>query len=106
MTAADAPASPAPARRARLPLVLGLVLALAGGAGGFLAVRAGWIGGAGHAAGDSHATSDSEGHVAEASPAAAFVPLPPIVVNLPGAGRTGSCAFRPRWRRRRPMQRR
>lgn len=86
MTAADAPASPAPARRARLPLVLGLVLALAGGAGGFLAVRGGWIGGSGHAAGDSHAASDSEGHVAGASPVAAFVPLPTIVVNLPGAG--------------------
>lgn len=91
MTAADAPASPAPARRARLPLVLGLVLALAGGAGGFLAVRAGWIGGAGHGAGDSHAAdshaaSGSDGHGANASPEAAFVPLPPIVVNLPGAG--------------------
>jgi flagellar FliL protein len=89
MTAADAAVAAAaagetakPARRARLPLLLGFALALAGGAGGFLAARGGWIGGDGApASGDSHAPAH-----AEAPAPAAFVPLPPIVVNLPGAG--------------------
>lgn len=77
MSTPDAAAPPK--RRPKLPLVLGLVLAVAGGAGGFLAVQAGIIGGAPLAV---------EDHAPEAEPLApmAFVPLAPLIVNLPGSG--------------------
>ena len=83
MTATAAPPAEAaaPARRAsKLPLILGLLLALAGGGGGFLAVRLGLLGGAEPAEGGEAAGGDAPGLPAEM----AFVALPPIVVNLPG----------------------
>jgi flagellar FliL protein len=87
MTAATTDAPPAEGKgktRSLLPLILGIALALAGAAGGFLAVKTGLFGG--HAP----AAQGAPAEVAEAMlpPLApmAFVPLPPLVVNLPGAG--------------------
>ena len=77
MSATDA--LPAPKRRSKLPLVVGLVLALAGGAGGFLAVPAGIIGGT------SLAVEEPKAEVEPLAPMA-FVPLEPLIVNLPGSG--------------------
>lgn len=63
-------------RRSKLPLILGLVLALAGGGGGFYAVSSGLFPG-GH--------GEEEAAVADAVPPLpdiAFVALDPIVINL------------------------
>lgn len=73
--------------RPKLPLLLGLVLALAGGGGGFYAVYSGLIpGGAmqGNAAashGGSTAGQEHEDAVA-AMPDIAFVPIRPLVISL------------------------
>ena len=83
MTAAvtDAPDEAKP-RKSRLPLILGLVLAIMGGVGGFLAVRMGLLGGSTHGESAEHL---EEVQLPPLAPAA-FVALPPLVVNLPGAG--------------------
>lgn len=82
MTAADAAEPPSKGRGFRLPLILGLVLAVAGGAGGFWAVRSGLLGR------DSQATPGAEATEEELPilEPAGFVPLPALVVNLPGEG--------------------
>ena len=71
-----APAQDAePRKKSRLPLVLGVALALAGAAGGFFAVQSGMI-----------MPSDSAGHDVDETEAAlpdvAFVPVEPLVVSL------------------------
>lgn len=86
----------APKKRSKLPLLMGLVLALAGGGGGFFAVQAGLVptGGKGveksDAHGEEHAAADTD-HAADGdhdSPgmkAAAdvdFVPVEPLVISL------------------------
>ncbi len=78
---AEAPGAP---KRSRLPLIAGLVLALAGGGGGFFAVQSGMLGGA-----DFHKTEASSNEIANVLPLPnlAFVEVPPLVVSLgPGAG--------------------
>lgn len=72
-----------PAKKSKLPLIVGLVLALAGGGGGFFAVKSGLIGGSA----DSGAAEDvpSDGHSETALPVA-FVPLDPLVISLPDDG--------------------
>lgn len=67
----------APKKRSKMPLILGLVLAILGGGGGFMAVQMGIIGG-----------SHDEAHVeeveeAEELPDLAFVPMETLVINLP-----------------------
>ena len=70
-------ASEARPRKSRMPLLLGLVLALIGGGGGYVAVGAGLIGG-----GAPEAQVDTEAPPSPLAPAR-FVPLDPLVVNLP-----------------------
>ncbi|NDV02529.1 flagellar basal body-associated FliL family protein [Pseudoroseicyclus tamaricis] len=82
-TAADVDAAEEEApkkKKSKLPLILGLVLAIAGGAGGFFAVRAGLIGG-GDSAAEAEAPEDLL-EVPDLAPAT-FLPLETIVVNLP-----------------------
>lgn len=75
----------------RLPLILGLVLAGLGGAGGFFAVRAGLVPPVG-----------GQAHVAAAAPAPhvvdfghlVFVPVEPLVVSYAEAGRSRHLRFR------------
>ena len=84
-------------KASKLPLIIGLVVALAGGAGGFYAVYSGMVLGGDSQPGD--VTRDE--HSAEvhddgqagldiapaARPEAVFVPLDPLVISLaPGAG--------------------
>ncbi|MBC7131929.1 MAG: flagellar basal body-associated FliL family protein [Roseovarius sp.] len=74
----------------RLPLILGLVLALVGGAGGFLVVRAGLLPfpGAGQGAGAPAAPQVVDfGHLV-------FVPVEPLVVSYAEAGRSRHLRFR------------
>ena len=77
---AEAPEEPP--KRSKLPLIAGLVLALAGGGGGFFAVQSGLLlGGDGH---DSPA--EEEAPVASPMPDVAFVEVPPLVISLGGGG--------------------
>ena len=70
MTTADAP--PLPAKSSRLPLILGIVLGIAGAGGGFAATRMGLFSGGGEApaAEESHAATDDHAAPAEEAPAA------------------------------------
>ncbi|MDA9207978.1 flagellar basal body-associated FliL family protein [Octadecabacter sp.] len=66
-----------PVKRSKMPLIMGVVLAILGGGGGFMAVKMGIIGGG---------MPDEDVavvEVAEELPALAFVPLETLVINLP-----------------------
>lgn len=72
----------------KLPLIIGLVLALAGGGGGFFAVQSGLLGLGNGDEGDGHpATDHAEPPVeTKALPDVAFVEVPPVLISLgPGA---------------------
>jgi flagellar FliL protein len=72
----EPPQDEAPNRRSKLPFLIGLVLMLGLGGGGFYAMYTGMIlGGNGHGEEADHTT-------VEALPDIAFVPLEPIVVSL------------------------
>ncbi len=101
---ADATAEEEVKKPSKLPLILGLVLAIAGGGGGFYAVYSGMIlgGDSEHAADDHGAADDAhgDGHddahgddhggdMIEAIPLGdrVFVPLDPLMISLaPGGG--------------------
>jgi flagellar protein FliL len=76
-------AAPAP-KRSKLPLILGLVLALVGGGAGFYATFSGLILGAG----SDHAPAEPKG-----LPDIAFVALDPLVITLAPGGRTRHLRF-------------
>ncbi|MEM6497275.1 MAG: flagellar basal body-associated FliL family protein [Pseudomonadota bacterium] len=69
-----------PKKASKMPLILGVVLALVGGGSGFTAVQMGLIGGG--SSSDEDASVQKE-EPAEELPSLAFVPLDQIVVNLP-----------------------
>lgn len=77
----------APAKRSKKPLIIGLVLALAGAGGGFYAVWSGLIMGA-----ESHAASVPAETAVQASaedlPDVEYVAIEPLVISL-GNGATG-----------------
>ncbi len=82
MTAeADAPEE-APKKASKLPLILGVVLAVVGGGGGFFAVQSGILFGS--------SDDDHEAEVAEADavarPEVSFVAIDPLVISLPSSG--------------------
>lgn len=78
-----------PARKkGRLPLVLGVVLMLALGGGGFYAVWSGLLFGSGGAA-----TEASAGEAGGALPDIAFVALDPLIVSINGGGEKSYLRF-------------
>lgn len=79
----QAPEEEAPRKKSKLPLLIGLVLMLLLGSGGFYAVYSGLILGPPHAAADPNAAGEP---VPEALPAIAFVALEPMVISLNGGG--------------------
>ncbi|MDP2085024.1 MAG: flagellar basal body-associated FliL family protein [Gemmobacter sp.] len=84
MADSTAPQEAAPAlKRSKLPLILGLILALSGGGGGFYATYSGMI--LGH---DDNAPAQPS-----ALPDIAFVPLDPLVVSLGAGGRSRHLRF-------------
>lgn len=84
MTATADPAAPPVKKGLKLPLIIGLVLALAGGGGGYFAV--GLLGGAEEA--PAPAVESHDDHAAPLS-AVGYVALDPLLVSMPRAsGRT------------------
>jgi flagellar FliL protein len=80
MTVADTDTPPP--RRSKLPLVLGVVLGVAGAAGGFMATRLGLIAlpGAGGEEHGEHAPQPETDAVLQDT--TAYVPLDPLIVNV------------------------
>ncbi|CUH51348.1 flagellar basal body-associated FliL family protein [Shimia sp. R11_0] len=82
----------APQKASKLPLIIGLVLALAGGGGGFFAVYSGMILG-----GDAEPHAEEEMAKVEESeplPDIAYVGLDPFVVSLTSGGGADYLRFR------------
>lgn len=79
-----------PAKKSKLPLILGLVLALLGGGGGFFAVQMGLIGGGTE---EAHAEPVADEGPMPALPAASFVAIDPLVISLPGGDGRGHLRF-------------
>ena len=82
MAEAQAGEEQAPKKKSKLPLLIGFVLMLGLGGGGFYAVYSGMILGDGHA--DDHAAEEPV--KVEALPDIAFVPVDPMIVTLGGGG--------------------
>ena len=69
-----------PKKKSKFPLIIGLVLALVGGGGGFFAVYSGMILG-----GESHAEKhEDEPVMVKDMPDVAFVPVEPLVISIDG----------------------
>lgn len=85
--AADTPVEP-PAKSSKMPLIIGLVLALAGGGGGFYAVFSGLVFG-----GESTEHEVEESDV-ETPLAVSFIPMDPLTVSLPGSSSSKHLRFR------------
>lgn len=75
-------------KKSKLPLILGLVMLLAGGGGGFMAVQMGIIGGSRDAAHGEEPQEDPE-----PLPPIAFVPLDPLVISLSAQSRSTHLRF-------------
>ena len=75
MADTDQPQDVAPKKKSKKPMIIGIVLALVLGAGGFFATFSGMI------LGNSEAHSDAAAEVAPL-PDIAFVPIEPLVVSL------------------------
>ncbi len=78
----------APKKASKMPLILGLILAILGGGGGFMAVQMGFIGGA-----QLEAPAEKPAEPAEDLPDLAFVPLDTLVINLPPNARAQHLLF-------------
>ncbi|GAA4227692.1 flagellar FliL protein [Sagittula marina] len=83
----------------KLPLIIGIVLALAGGGGGFFAVQSGMLGGDGDHTAEDSAGSDSGAESEEqvdtpALPAVSFIEVPQVVVSLGPGTRAAHLRFR------------
>jgi flagellar protein FliL len=81
MTATADPAlAAAPKKKSKLPLILGILFAILGGAGGYFAVQLGLIGG--HAAPESP-VEEMHGDILAPLAPVAFVALDPLIINMP-----------------------
>lgn len=90
----------APAKKSKLPLIIGVVLALAGGGGGFFAVQSGMLP-FGKSAGpeEAHATKAApegvdNGETAEDIANIAFIDMEPIVISLRNSSSVKHLRFR------------
>lgn len=80
MTAITDAVAEVPAKKSKIPFILGVVLALVGGGGGFFVVSSGMIG----SGGTEHAVTEANGERVAVVPPA-FVALEPMVISLQGA---------------------
>lgn len=88
MSEPDPETEDTPAKASKMPLIIGLVLAIAGGGGGFYATWSGMILGS-----DSHA-AEEEDHAVEKGPEVAFVSVDPLVVSLGDQSKSRHLRFR------------
>lgn len=84
----DAEGAEAPKKKSKMGLIIGLVLAIAGGGGAFFAVQTGMI-----LAPAEEDTTHAEAEKTEPLPAISFVPIDPIVITV-GQGATRQLRFR------------
>lgn len=70
-------------KKSKLPLLLGLVLALVGGGGGFFAVQSGLLD---MSAGAEESAVAAEEYDASPELTVSFVAIDPLVISLPGTG--------------------
>lgn len=80
------------AKRSKVPLVMGLVLALVGGAGGFYAAFTGLL--PFLATGDPTQDTAVDGGPSADFADVAFIPIEPLVISLAGEGKTRHLRFR------------
>lgn len=82
----------APSKKSKMPMIIGLVLAIAGGGGGFFAVSQGII--LGDGAEESHAEPKQEAEPFDIAPAdLVFVALDPLVISVRDASGQGHLRF-------------
>ena len=94
MTAIADPVEAAPKKASNMPLIIGLVLAIAGGGSGFFAVKTGMLGGSSSA--EAALTEDhADDGDSSAKPATdvAFVALEALVISLPRSGSRAHLRF-------------
>lgn len=77
-----------PKKKSKLPMIIGLILGLAGAVGGFFAVSSGMIMAA---ESQDHTTDDADGM---AMPDVAFVPVDPLVISLRAPSQSRHLRFR------------
>lgn len=98
MAVAEGTEAEAPPRKSRLPLLLGLLLALCLGGGGFYAAYSGLLPGIGGQAPDdagaAAAPDGADATAAGAGDAPTFVPIDPLVVMLGSDSSSGHLRFR------------
>lgn len=82
MADTEEPGESAPPKKSKLPIILGLVMALAGAGGGFYAVYSGLL--LGGESAETHA-SDTTQMMAFDTQDISFVPIEPLVISLNGA---------------------
>lgn len=94
MTAVADPDESIPPKASKMPLIIGLVLAIAGGGGGFYAVKMGLLGGS-DTVDVAHDDGHGDDHDTPSSPAQdfAFVALDPLVISLPRSGSRAHLRF-------------
>ena len=86
MVEAEVPQDAAPKKSSKKPLLIGLVLAVLGGAGGFYATWSGMIGGSAEAMAEGEGGHGGDAGLGEdATAAVAFVPVTPVVISLGAA---------------------
>ena len=89
MAEAAKPHEAVPKKASKLPLLLGIVLMLVLGGGGFYATFSGMILGGGA----TEVAAEHAGDGAEALPDVAFVPVDPLIVSLGSTGRARHLRF-------------
>ncbi|SMC77629.1 flagellar basal body-associated protein FliL [Primorskyibacter flagellatus] len=80
MTDAAMPEDELAPKGSKMPLILGLVLALAGGGGGFIAAKMGLIPGVGHS--PVAETVPEDMHVPDSLPDVAFLAMEPMIISI------------------------
>jgi len=78
-------------KKSKKPLIIGLVLALAGGGGGFYAVQSGLLFGSPE---DTETDSQDAPTEKTALPDIGFVPMDPLIINLGGRSKSQFLRFR------------
>lgn len=88
MAEAAAALEEAPKKKSKLPVLIGIVLMLVLGGGGFFATYSGMILGGGEGVGDTHAAGGDA-----VATDIAFVPIDPLIVSLGTSGRARHLRF-------------